>query len=123
MPTIPKRKCIECDAIAVANGRCARHNAEYLRRYRQSGARRESAALYNTAAWQALRREVLFECPFCVKCMEKGMYVPAQVVDHIDPHKGDEKKFFDKSNLQSLCKKCHDVKTASEDGGFGHAGG
>jgi 5-methylcytosine-specific restriction protein A len=46
--------------------------------------------------------------------------VAATVVDHIVPHKGDKVKFWDSSNWQSLCKRCHDAKTATEDGGFGH---
>ena len=37
-------------------------------------------------------------------------------VDHIIPHKGDRKLFWDKTNWQALCKPCHDAKTAREDG-------
>jgi 5-methylcytosine-specific restriction protein A len=48
--------------------------------------------------------------------------VPAIVVDHIIPHKGNYKLFWDKSNWQSLCKSCHDKKTAREDGAFGNKG-
>ncbi|NMA84113.1 MAG: HNH endonuclease [Epulopiscium sp.] len=36
-------------------------------------------------------------------------------VDHIKPHKGNEDLFYDINNLQSLCKSCHDRKTAKED--------
>ncbi|WP_304879789.1 HNH endonuclease [uncultured Parasutterella sp.] len=28
--------------------------------------------------------------------------------------------FWDESNWQALCKRCHDRKTAAEDGGFGN---
>jgi 5-methylcytosine-specific restriction protein A len=45
----------------------------------------------------------------------------ATVVDHKIPHKGDMKLFWDRSNWQSLCKCHHDIKTATEDGGFGHS--
>jgi 5-methylcytosine-specific restriction protein A len=45
--------------------------------------------------------------------------VAAVVVDHIIPHKGDKALFWDSGNWQALCKRCHDVKTATEDGGFG----
>jgi len=31
-------------------------------------------------------------------------------------------KFYDQNNLQSLCKSCHDSKTATFDGGFGNPG-
>jgi 5-methylcytosine-specific restriction protein A len=41
-------------------------------------------------------------------------------VDHIQPHRGDQRLMFDPLNLQVLCAQCHAVKTATEDGGFGH---
>ena len=40
----------------------------------------------------------------------------AQVVDHIIPHRGDPSLMWDESNWQSLCKPCHDSKTAGEGG-------
>jgi 5-methylcytosine-specific restriction enzyme A len=43
------------------------------------------------------------------------------VVDHITPHRGDERLFWDTANHQAMAKRCHDPKTAREDGGFGHA--
>lgn len=47
--------------------------------------------------------------------------VPATVVDHAAPHRGDRALFWDTSNWQSLCAHCHNVKSACEDGGFGSA--
>lgn len=49
--------------------------------------------------------------PRCVgyKCEE-----PAVHVDHINPHKGDMKKFWDRSNWQPLCWHCHNRKTQQE---------
>jgi 5-methylcytosine-specific restriction enzyme A len=35
-------------------------------------------------------------------------------VDHITPHKGDRQMFWDRSNWQSLCHRCHSRKTARE---------
>lgn len=43
----------------------------------------------------------------------------ATVVDHIVPHCGNQQLFWDTDNWQPLCKKHHDRKTATEDGGFG----
>ncbi|MGN8738508.1 HNH endonuclease signature motif containing protein [Bilifractor sp. HCP3S3_D3] len=40
---------------------------------------------------------------------------PATVVDHIVPHRGDPKLFWDRSNWQALCKRCHDKKTRKYD--------
>lgn len=39
----------------------------------------------------------------------------AEVVDHIVPHRGDGKLFWDEGNWQALCKNCHDSKTMTED--------
>ena len=40
--------------------------------------------------------------------MKRGVIKEAAVVDHITPHKGDMKLFWDSDNWQSLCKQCHD---------------
>lgn len=65
--------------------------------------------LYDRSQWKKLRTEQLRVEPFCVFCKEQGRIVPAAVVDHIQPHRGDESLFFDPANLQSLCKLCHDA--------------
>ncbi|AFR18473.1 HNH endonuclease [Burkholderia pseudomallei] len=46
--------------------------------------------------------------------------MPASVVDHIVPHRGDAHLFWDQSNWQAMSKSCHDRKTARENGGFGN---
>ena len=51
----------------------------------------------------------------CVRCMAEGRYVPATVVDHIQPHRGNTVLMWDESNWQALCKRCHDRKTRKED--------
>lgn len=58
---------------------------------------------------------ILEKHPLCESCKRNGKYVQAAVVDHIKPHRGDSKLFWDKSNWQSLCKSCHDKKTGNED--------
>lgn len=58
--------------------------------------------------WQQQRAIYLMENPFCVMCRAKGLYVSATVVDHIIPHQGDQRLFWDKNNLQPLCAPCHD---------------
>lgn len=47
--------------------------------------------------------------------MEQGRYVPATVVDHIVPHRGDYYLMWSDNNWQALCKSCHDRKTGTED--------
>ena len=45
----------------------------------------------------------------------RGIVTLATIADHIEPHKGDEDLFFDPSNLESLCKHCHDSTAQSEE--------
>jgi 5-methylcytosine-specific restriction protein A len=72
-----------------------------------------------TKEWDRASREYLAQNPLCAECMRQGIRSPSQVTDHIVPHKGDMILFWDRSNWQPLCKRCHDRKTAIEDGGFG----
>ena len=46
---------------------------------------------------------------------EEGKITEAIVVDHIIPHRGDVKLFWDQSNWQPLCEHHHNVKTKTED--------
>jgi hypothetical protein len=72
---------------------------------------------YNCAHWRRLRAIVLARDPICKMCNR----YPSEIADHVKPHKGVRSMFVDLDNLQGLCKKCHDTKTATEDGGFGNA--
>lgn len=66
--------------------------------------------------WRALRAAYLASHPLC----ECGCGRGAQVVDHIEPHNGDERLLYSWNNLQAMTKACHDAKTTSLDGGFGN---
>ena len=65
--------------------------------------------------WQKASKAYLQSHPLCVECVKLGRYTKATVVDHIVPHRGDQKLFWDQSNWQALCKTCHDRKTLTED--------
>ena len=73
------------------------------------------AGFYSYSLWQKLRKVILRNSPLCVYCQKKGILTPAEVVDHIKPHRGDRELFFDANNLQSLCKKCHDSDKQKEE--------
>ena len=65
--------------------------------------------------WQKERKVYLGYNPLCVQCLKDGISTPATVVDHIIPHKGDERLFWDiENNWQSLCIHHHAIKTAKE---------
>ncbi|WP_313666109.1 HNH endonuclease [Shinella sp.] len=82
--------------------------------------RGESAAwqhLYKRSRWLKLREQQLSREPLCRFCLITEDVTAAEVVDHIKEHKGDEALFFDRDNLQSLCRHHHDsAKQAMERG-------
>lgn len=57
--------------------------------------------------WQQYRIRFLFAHPLCVYCEREGKTTAATVVDHIKPHEGDMKLFWNPENHQSLCASCH----------------
>lgn len=68
--------------------------------------------------WQQARAGWLRKHPLCAMHADLGQVVPATLVDHIIPHRGDQALFWDKGNWQSLCKQCHDAhKQRQEKGG------
>ena len=65
--------------------------------------------------WRKARERFLSAHPLCVMCQAAGRVTVATVVDHIEPHRGDQVKFWDESNWQALCKPCHDGAKAREE--------
>ena len=72
--------------------------------------------------WQRASKAFLRlpENMFCARCSTAEQLVVATLVDHVKPHQGDQELFWDRKNWQGLCARCHSIKTASEDGGFGN---
>jgi 5-methylcytosine-specific restriction protein A len=73
-----------------------------------------SRKLYAGMPWRNASKAWLRRNPLCVDCGELGVVEPAKAVDHITSHKGDVRLFWDRSNWQSLCFRCHNRKTARE---------
>lgn len=57
--------------------------------------------------WQKARQEWLKEHPLCAYCEARGRVEAASVVDHKEPHRGDQRLFWNRSNWLSLCFHCH----------------
>ena len=69
---------------------------------------------YNSTAWKKKRADYLLNNRLCVFCKKEGRYVLATVVDHIVDISDDPELRLDPDNFQSLCKDCHDSKTAKK---------
>lgn len=57
--------------------------------------------------WRQARAAYLAEHPLCVMCQAEGLVTPATVVDHVVPHRGDQRLFWDRANWQPLCATHH----------------
>lgn len=119
------------------SGYCDAHRKEVRREVderRGSAASRGYDSRWTKARATFLRSRPLCECE---ECRQLGRLEAATVVDHIIPHKlkdalesGDAERiaqaqalFWDKGNWMPMAKRCHDRKTAREDGGFGNRRG
>ena len=73
-------------------------------------------AWYKTARWGRLRWQVLTDARFtCAMCARIEGNTSQLVADHIIPHRGDEARFWGRSNLQCLCAGCHNSRKQSEE--------
>ena len=117
MPTRPKKPCSypRCPELVAKGAYCEKHKKN---RYERTSQGKEAQKLYNYR-WKKSRANYLKSYPICRSCEEKGLSEPATLIDHIIPHKGNYDLFWDMDNWQPLCKRCHDIKTALEDGGWG----
>jgi 5-methylcytosine-specific restriction protein A len=119
-PSAPGAICADCPKRATVGRYCGDHqrfNQASDNRRLSSKLRRLNDPLdpmYRTARWAALRLRVLRRDPLCCGCGHRA----SAVADHkikarvwIAGHNGNEESFYDETNLQGLCKRCHDLKT------------
>ena len=108
MPLKPKKPCRYpgCPNLTI-DCYCNIHDGLYKR----EGASKRGY----TSKWRKLSKLYLKEHPLCLECHRQGKLMVATVVDHVIPHRGDEKLMWDNCNWQALCKRCHDKKTRKYD--------
>lgn len=104
----PMRPCLQpsCPAL-VERGYCDAHKQA------QRSLRPKTDARGYGWKWQQARIEFLAGNPLCVECNKEGRTEAATVVDHIEPHRGDMAKFWNRSNWQALCETHHNRKTGA----------
>ena len=109
MPNLPPKPCSfpGCGALVRdGSGRCVKHP-------RVAWAKQSGAVKRVTGRQLQNMRDSLFRRnPLCVECERMGRVTAATQRDHIKPlaEGGTE----DDSNVQALCRPCHDAKTQGE---------
>lgn len=101
-PPFTGPRCPACSAAFRAASEARRPSA------RERGYSRE---------WQIEAKAYLAMNKTCRRCG-----APATVVDHIIAHKGDMRRFWDRSNWQPLCLPCNSRKAIAEEGALGGKG-
>ena len=112
----PPKACFHPGCPNITHGTyCTTHSKEHDTVYRrQRGTSNKRGYTYR---WQKEREAYLIRNPLCENCLNKHDVIRAATeVDHIIPHKGDMRLFWDTDNWQGLCKSCHSKKTAKDQG-------
>lgn len=110
-PYAAKTPCCYPGCMKTVNGRyCDDH--EKSERKKADKLRGTPAQRGYDARWRKIRLQVLTNEPLCRFCMERGIYNQANVVDHVDGNSRNN----DRVNLRPCCKRCHDQRTARDQG-------
>jgi 5-methylcytosine-specific restriction enzyme A len=111
MPTAAPRPCGQpgCRALVRGGPRCPEHTRK------KEQERGTSHQRGYDSKWRKARLAYLKRHPLCVLCLPRP--VPAEVVDHVVDHKGDQRLFWVQSNWRALCRKHHDARTDAGDFG------
>ena len=111
MPRAPLSACPTCRRLHREQ-RCPVCEPHW---YGHRGQRPSAAARGYGRRWRVARLAFLKRHPHCVSCRANGRETAAAVVDHIRPHRGNMRKFWDTMNWQALCRSCHGRKTTTVD--------
>ena len=110
MPYKPKSPCGYPGCAELADGRyCEKHKRQVSSNYNRYTRDEDSKRFYGSKAWRRLAKMQLVRQPLCALCYSLGRITPAEIADHITPIKGGGAR-LDMSNLQSLCRGCHNKK-------------
>ena len=98
--------------IQVGEGYCPIHKVIHKTDYK----RRDPIAnrIYGSVRWKKFRKMYLARNPLCVNYDECGH--SAATINHIKDHGGNEDLLWDESNMEPMCKHCHDVHTGETRG-------
>lgn len=119
MPWKPLRPCNHPGCPSLSDqAYCEQHRKEVKgennRRYDTDRRDKGMRAFYTSTAWRHLRELKLKQMPMCEECYRQGRISKAVIVDHIKPARESLSDRLNIDNLQSLCRSCHNKKTATD---------
>lgn len=84
--------------------------------YNRARAHRPEEQALHTRRWQAVREMVMQRDGYtCQPCLREGrIAVRATDADHIIPRKVAPERTYDLTNIEAICRACHNAKTRSE---------
>lgn len=109
MPQRARRPCSAPGCPALVTDRFCPAHRRLADRRRGSSTQRG----YN-GAWEKARLAFLRDHPLCAECLKHNRVTAATCVDHVIPHRGDQRLFWDVNNWQALCTPDHSRKTLAE---------
>jgi 5-methylcytosine-specific restriction protein A len=80
------------------------------RAYERQRPRQADKDWYKSPAWRAVRAQKLAIDPLCEDCLKADRTTAAEHVHHVIERKVRPDLALDISNLESLCKRCHNAK-------------
>jgi 5-methylcytosine-specific restriction enzyme A len=103
MPSRAPTVCRYCNQPHAQGQRCDRAlAADKERKARFDKTRPTARQRGYTAEWTKASKDFLAVYSSCRRCGQ-----PAALVDHIEPHRGDQTLFWKRTNWQPLCTPCH----------------
>lgn len=94
---------------------CQKKRNERHKLYDKHRRDKEAAAFYKSKAWRIVREDALLrDLGLCQHCLKQKRITLADMVDHIIPIKVEWDLRLSIDNLQSLCNRCHAIKTAED---------
>ncbi|WP_421695473.1 HNH endonuclease [Aestuariivirga sp.] len=110
MPFAAPRIC-DCGHKIPSGTRCpCQVKRDQVRKARFDRTRPSASARGYDRQWSRESKIYLRNNPACTRCGN-----PASLVDHIQPHKGNQKLFWNRGNWQSLCTGCHSTWKQSQE--------
>lgn len=109
----PLKRCnkVGCKTlISYAESYCDKHKNDTAKRYDKMRykTRVDYMKFYNTKDWKQARLQQLTRQPLCEMCLLNGITTQATVVHHIKDTKTNWDDRLTESNLESICKPCHE---------------